>query len=93
MTLSSSLVVQPGQISAKELWVSAGVLSPNFNLESSSSWGGSVCLEKRHFCREGAEWAGFTACFCRPSQRVFLPAYAHPSLHSKLPPHVVWWKL
>lgn len=45
MTLSSSLVVQPGQISAKELWVSAGVLSPNFNLESSSTWGGSVCLE------------------------------------------------
>lgn len=37
MILSSSLVVQPGQISARELWVSAGVLSPNLDLESSNS--------------------------------------------------------
>lgn len=84
MILSSLLVVQPGQISARELWVSAGILFPNLDLESSSSWGGSPCLEKRlvPLCREGAEWTGFTASFCRSSWCVFLPAYAQPSLYS-----------
>lgn len=50
MTLSSSLVVQPGQTSARGLWVSAGALSPDLGLES-SSWGGLAWLEKRGLCK------------------------------------------
>lgn len=46
MTLSSLLAVQPGQTSARGLWVSAGALSPDLSPES-SGWGGLAWLEKR----------------------------------------------
>lgn len=45
MTLSSSLVVQPGQTSARGLLVSAGPLPLDLGLQS-SGWGGLVWLEK-----------------------------------------------
>lgn len=83
MTLSSSLEVQPGQTSAKGLWVSAGALSPDLGLES-SGWGG---LEKRlrveqfHSTFPQARAAHFHASLCTT---VPVP---------KLPSHLVQWKL
>lgn len=52
MTLSSSLVVQPGQTSVRGLWVSAGALSLDLGLESSGwegwhGWRRDVCVRLR----------------------------------------------